>query len=118
MPQRNTGQARHLRQRQTRAEQVLWRALRNRKAGGLKFRRQYPIERFIVDFCCLERRLVVEVDGDSHVNPERDAARDARLIKLGYRVVRVTNADVLENVEGTVDWLLQQIFGAENEKRL
>ena len=58
--------ARHLRRNQTTAEAKLWRVLRNRALNGWKFRRQYPIDRFIVDFACVEARLVVEVDGATH----------------------------------------------------
>lgn len=90
-------QARRLRGRQTWAEAQFWRMVRGRSFDGLKFRRQVPIGRFIVDFVCLERRLVVEFDGGIHDapfrNPERDARRDAWLASEGYRVLRFRNAE-------------------------
>ncbi len=72
--------ARELRQPQTPAERKLWSRLRNQRLGGFKFRRQHPIDRFIVDFYCATCHLVVEVDGDSHTEQaEYDAARTAWL---------------------------------------
>lgn len=76
--------ARELRQELTPAERKLWAALRNKKLNGLKFRRQHPIDRFIVDFYCAAHKLVVEVDGDIHdTQPERDAERSALLEQQG-----------------------------------
>src|SRR3972149_1834779 len=83
--------ARQLRRPLTPAEQVLWQHLRNRNFGG-KFRRQRPIGPFIVDFCCDEARLVVELDGESHhhaVQRERDDLRTEWLEEKGKRGVRV-----------------------------
>jgi very-short-patch-repair endonuclease len=70
--------AQRLRKAPTNAEQSLWRALRDRQVEGYRFRRQVPIGRYIVDFACLEKRLVVEVDGGQHdINREDDVVRDA-----------------------------------------
>ena len=82
-----------LRREQTKAEEIVWRSLRNNQLG-LKFRRQVPIGALIVDFACVEARLVVEVDGPSHETPEgraSDAWRDRCLREQGWRVVRVSN---------------------------
>lgn len=77
--------------------------------GGVKFRRQYAIERFIVDFCCPEYKLVVEVDGGQHaVSPKADERRTALLAQRGYRVLRFWDHDVLTNG----DAVLQQIITA------
>jgi very-short-patch-repair endonuclease len=65
-PSRFIARARKLRENQTGAEDRLWRALRGRKLSNWKFRRQHPIDRFTVDFCCLESKLVLEVDGATH----------------------------------------------------
>ena len=94
--QKGIVRAKTLRRDQTLAEEALWRDLRGRRAGA-KFRRQVPIGPFVVDFACLEARLVVEVDGPSHGTPggiAQDAGRDAWLKREGWRVVRVTNAEV------------------------
>lgn len=102
--------ARELRADQTSAEDKLWRALRNRAVDRRKFRRQHPIDRFIVDFVCIEAKLVVEVDGATH-STERELARDEDrrqiLESCGYHVMRVTNDDVYKNLEGVLDsiWL-------------
>ena len=79
---------------------MLWQRLRGRKLGGLKFRRQHPIEPFIVDFACIEKHLVVELDGEYHDHVyERDQSRQQRLEAAGWKVVRFSNADVLGDVE-------------------
>ena len=71
---------------------------------------QVPIEPFIVDFCCPACRLIVEIDGDTHDGAvERDAARTARLERRGYRVVRFTNRDVHENLDGVLDAILSAV---------
>ena len=87
--------AKDLRQRETRAEEVLWQALRGQKLDGLKFRRQYPLGQFVLDFCCPACRLVVELDGSVHDGREReDAARTEHLAAYGYRVIRFRNDQV------------------------
>jgi very-short-patch-repair endonuclease len=99
--------ARELRQPQTPAEAKLWQRLRNRQIGGHKFRRQHPIDRFIVDFYCDERKLVIEIDGDSHTDQvEYDALRTEWLNRHGYRVVRFTNDDVMKRFDGVLETIL------------
>ena len=96
----STARARDLRARQTLAESLLWYVLRGRRLCGLKFRRQYPIEPFIVDFACVERRLVVEIDGGYHDYVyQQDKSRERRIEAAGWQVVRFSNEDVLGNVE-------------------
>ena len=92
--------ARALRHDATPPEKLLWSVLRSRRLAGLKFRRQEPIGPYIVDFCCRELNLVVELDGMSHDDKARqDAARDDWLRRKGYRVLRVANWDVTEDLE-------------------
>jgi very-short-patch-repair endonuclease len=82
-------------------EVLLWQVLRKRP-GGHKFRRQFPIGQITADFACLERRLVIEVDGESHNlgdRPARDLARDAILSREGFRVVRIAALDVLKDLD-------------------
>ena len=82
----------------TRAEAVLWKRLRGRQLGGLKWRRQYGVGPYIVDFYCPAVRLAIELDGEVHEEPVRraaDAARTAQLERAGIRVLRFSNHDVL-----------------------
>ena len=96
--------ARALRQRMTDAERLLWRHLRNRELGGWKFRRQYPVGSFIVDFICLEKNVVIEVDGGQHAENEAlDIQRSAYLNKTGYRVLRFWNNQVLQETEAVLE---------------
>jgi very-short-patch-repair endonuclease len=83
------GLARHLRSEQTRAERKMWSRLRDRRFLGLKFKRQVPIEHFVVDFASTEAKLIVEIDGGQHGNrAEADRQRTAILESLGYLVLR------------------------------
>ncbi len=101
--------ARELRRATTPAEQQLWEHLRNRKLGGLKFRRQHPIGRFIVDFYCAEHRLVIELDGPIHSRQSaRDHARTAWLESRGYQELRFKNEQVNEQLQV----VLEQIVAA------
>jgi len=98
-----TLRARELRQFSTDAERVLWSHLRNRQLEGCKFRRQVPIDRFIADFACLERKLVIELDGGQHAEQaEREVARTAALEAAGWTVLRFWNHEVFENLEGVL----------------
>lgn len=94
--------AREQRGMPTRAEELVWNALRARRFNGLKFKRQMPIGRYVADFCCFERRLIVELDGDVHDSEEarrRDGVRDAWLRAEGYQIVRLQNELVLGNLD-------------------
>ncbi|MGD9803670.1 MAG: endonuclease domain-containing protein [Hyphomicrobiaceae bacterium] len=97
--------ARALRRRTTLAEGRLWDELRELRRRGYHFRRQAPIEGYVVDFICFSRRLVVEVDGIQHDAPEhrtQDSDRDAHLRFLGFDVLRFKNSDVMENIDGVM----------------
>jgi very-short-patch-repair endonuclease len=101
--------ARELRRAQTPAEQRLWSRLRSKQLYGLKFRRQHPVGRFVVDFCCISRKLVIEIDGDSHASQEAyDQARTAWLEEQGYRVVRFTNREVTYNLDAVLEAIAQE----------
>jgi len=87
--------ARQLRREQTDAEAKLWSYLRNRQLDGFKFRRQHPIGRFIVDFCCVDRRLIVELDGEVHTSQAaEDQARAEALQAAGYTIARWSNDQI------------------------
>ncbi len=106
--------ARGLRKRQTDAERLLWRRLRNRQLEGRKFRRQQVVGGYIADFLCLDPMLVIELDGGQHAEQQdRDEKRSRFLGGLGYRVMRFWNSDVLANTDG----VLESIRMALNERR-
>jgi 5-methyltetrahydrofolate--homocysteine methyltransferase len=91
--------ARENRRQMTEAEHLLWSQLRNRKLGGFKFRREHPIGPCIVDFACVDRALVIEVDGGIHdVRKEHDALRERVIVREGYRVIRFRNAAITANL--------------------
>ena len=99
--------ARKLRHDQTEAEKKLWGALRAGRLGGLKFKRQFPIADFIADFCCKERMLVIELDGDQHAEQVAyDSWRTGLLERRGYRVIRFWNQEVMTNFDGVVEAIL------------
>jgi len=100
--------AAQLRRDATDAEAALWLELRGRRLQGFKFKRQWTLGVYIVDFCCLERRLVVELDGGQH-NEARDARRTAWLEGLGFRVIRFWNNDVLANLEGALHTIVMAL---------
>ncbi len=103
--------ARDLRNNMTKAEEMIWKYLRNRKLNGFKFRRQHPIAGYIADFYCHEARLIVEIDGGIHDIPdiqEHDYGRTFELEGLGIKVLRFRNEEVLSNLEEvlTTDYYL------------
>jgi len=98
--------ARESRREMTPQERRLWARLRAKQLYGLKFRRQHPIDHFILDFYCHQHRLVVEIDGHSHAEPEQiahDQARTERLEDQGMRVIRFTNREVDANIEAVLE---------------
>ena len=105
---RQAQRAADLRSKATQPERALWYRLRHSQLGGLKFRRQHVVGSFIVDFYCPARRLVVEVDGESHVGKgEEDAKRDAYLRSHGMTVLHVTNDDVLRDLDLVCEEILR-----------
>ena len=100
---RNNINSRTLRRNQTDAEKKLWTVLRNRKLAGIKFRRQFPIGRYILDFYAPKYRLGIEADGGQHYgdkDKQQDEFRARELGKLGVEIVRFSNRDILTNIEG------------------
>jgi very-short-patch-repair endonuclease len=103
-----------LRKRPTEAERVLWRSLRARQVEGLKFRRQQPIGGYIVDFACLEKALVIEVDGGQHAEDtqaEKDRTRDRWLESEGFTVLRFWDHEVLANTLGVLEEIGRTCLG-------
>ena len=95
-----------MRHSSTLAEKHTWHILRDRRTLGLKFRRQVPIDDFIVDFYCDELKLVIELDGDVHDRPrqkERDEGKDRKLMKLGYQILRFRNDLAINNPDALLE---------------
>ena len=103
--------ARKLRRSSTDVERKLWHRIRDKQIEGFRFRRQRPIGKFIVDFICLDARLIVELDGGQHAEVVAyDERRKAFLESLGYRVLRFWNSDVLENMEGVLERVREELL--------
>ena len=111
---RLTGFARSLRQRETPAEQLLWRELRNRQIDSWKFKGQVPHGKYVLDFFCADAGLAIEVDGMQHLEDRacHDDERTAYLERNGVRVLRFWNAEVSENLPG----VLEAIYRALGQK--
>jgi very-short-patch-repair endonuclease len=101
--------ARRLRRDMTEAEKVMWRILRARQLAGYKFRRQQPIDHYIVDFVCFSHRLVIEIDGGQHMESKSDEIRPRYLARNGFRILRFWNNDVLENREGVSERVVETL---------
>ena len=96
--------ARKLRKEQTEAETYLWKYLRNRRFHGLKFKRQFVIKPYIVDFACLSKKTIIELDGSQHLdNIEYDINRTNYLETLGFIVVRFWNNEIFNNLKAVLD---------------
>jgi very-short-patch-repair endonuclease len=97
--------AKQMRRNSTEAEEALWHRLKNKQVVGLKFRRQHPIDKFIADFYCHEKRLVIELDGSIHAHDEQrdlDKGRTDTLNEFGIKVLRFKNEEILDNVEEVI----------------
>ena len=101
---------RQLRRDQTPWEAKLWSVLRNRKVEGLKFRRQFKIGKYVVDFYCLEKRLIIELDGGHHNETDKsalDLERQKYLETKGYKVLRFWNSELDNNLDGVIEVILR-----------
>ncbi|MCC2609016.1 endonuclease domain-containing protein [Neorhizobium petrolearium] len=114
-PPINRRRARDMRMDSTRAENMLWQAIRDRKLEGFKFRRQVPLRSYILDFVCFEARLIIEVDGAQHAESKSDEVRDAFFQSQGFRVLRFWSDDVVKNLDGTVLTILAELNTGEYE---
>ena len=108
VPRRHLEFARQMRAEPTKAENILWQAVRNHRLEGLKFRRQEPIHGVIVDFVCFEARLIVEVDGGQHSGSTRDVVRDDRFAASEYLTLRFWNDEVERNIDGVCSTILSE----------
>jgi very-short-patch-repair endonuclease len=104
----STAKAKELRKNSTDAERALWRQLRAHRLVGYKFRRQQPVGRYIVDFVCFEKQVIVELDGGQHAEQVAyDAERTAWLQDRGFRVLRFWNHEALQNLEAVVEAIVR-----------
>lgn len=112
MKQLTRDYVRELRQNTTDAEKHLWYFLRAKRLNGFKFRRQHLIQPFVVDFICLSKKLIVELDGSQHMeNQHYDEKRSAFLNSRGYRVLRFWNAEVFKETEAMLNEILNVLNG-------
>lgn len=95
--------SRNLRKQQTDAERLLWNKLRAKQINNVKFRRQQPIGKYIVDFVSFEKKIIIEVDGGQHMDNSKDRGRDEWLEKEGFKVLRFWNNEILLNMEGALE---------------
>src|SRR5262249_30548755 len=113
--------AREMRRDDTKAEKIAWTLLKDRRLDGFKFRRQVPIENFIVDFYCHEAKLIIELDGDIHAKTEEythDQQRDARLRELGYKIVRFSNEVLYDDSDFFEEHIRAILNPSSTEERL
>ena len=116
--QTSTRTARTLRRQQSDAEGRLWGHLRARQLSGVKFRRQQPLGSYVVDFCALDPKLVIEVDGGQHMErAAQDAERSSYLRRSGYTVMRFWNDDVLQRTEAVLEQIQQEIERTRQRQR-
>jgi very-short-patch-repair endonuclease len=109
-PERTIRFARKLRKEMSLPEVLLWVRLKAHP-GGYQFRKQHPLDPYILDFACIRARLAIEIDGEVHSRgdrPQRDEVRDAFVLKQGFKTIRVTAVDVLQNMEGIVTFIVEQ----------
>ena len=109
MAKKLTAFAKSMRRNPTDAESLLWQRLRSKQIEGVKFRRQQPIDKFIVDFITFEKRVVVELDGGQHADAaNQDGERDQLLRANGFRVLRFWNNEVLQNIDGVLETIRRE----------
>lgn len=104
--------ARNLRKNQTSQEHILWNILRKRQLSGYKFRRQYPIGNYIVDFVCREKKLIIELDGGQHNTIKgisSDNERTEYLYSLGFQILRFWNNEIDNNIEGVYQKIIKTL---------
>jgi very-short-patch-repair endonuclease len=97
----------------------MWQQLRNRRCEGMKFRREFPIPPYTVDFCCVELKLIVEIDGKDHLTSQgqsHDQRRDKFLAQQGFRVIRIPGYQVLKNLSKVME-IVQQAIQDKREKK-
>lgn len=111
MKRSNTDRCRSLRKNQTDAEKKLWRVLRDRQLSGIKFRRQFSVGRYILDFYSPEYKVGIEADGGQHYESKvkyQDEIRTKKLSQLGIQILRFSDREILNNIEGVCEIILKK----------
>lgn len=104
------GQSRYLRNNSTLSEVLLWNEIKGKKMNGYQFMRQKPIDNYIADFYCSRLKLIIEIDGESHIKKEqKDRFRQDKLQKLGFNFIRFSDLDVKKNLNGVIISLISKI---------
>ena len=104
--------AKQLRKNSTPAEKKLWQIVRNRNLNGRKFRRQHPIAKYVVDFYCHQSKLVIELDGEIHMDLEQmkyDNERNEFMVEIGLNVLRIKNEDLFDNEEKVIELIMKNL---------
>ncbi len=112
--------AKTLRKNQTEVEKLLWSKIRNRQIEGMKFRRQVPLNGYIVDFICYEKKIIIELDGGHHNNvyrKEYDKLRTKILKSKGFKVLRFWNSEILSNMDGTLNFIRSEVVNEKTSSR-
>jgi very-short-patch-repair endonuclease len=112
LKRQNIEKCRKLRREETEAEKKLWTVLRDRQLAGVKFRRQFSIDRYILDFYCPEHRVGIEADGGQHYGiraRQRDELRTKELAKVGVQIIRFNDHEILTNIEGVCEIIQRAI---------
>ncbi len=104
-----TERSRNLRKTSTDAENIMWFLLKNRQIENCKFRRQHPVKKYIVDFVCVEKGLIIELDGGQHNENKKDIIRTKFLETQGYKVLRFWNNEFLQNSEGVLIRIIENL---------
>ena len=112
-----SNKSRELRKNSTEAERKLWSRLRAKRFMGLKFRRQEPIGRYIADFYCAGKKLVIELDGGQHANSIGDEKRDEFMESKGIRVLRIWNNEIMNNIEGVMEHIKTEVEKRDDSYR-
>ena len=111
--------ARNLQRNQSDAERNRWSRLRRSQLNGVKFRRQQPVGDYIVDVISFEKRLIIEIEGGQHIeSTKNDSVRTEYLESQGYRVIRFWNTDIMQNIEGVIDEILNTLTPYQVRVRL
>jgi very-short-patch-repair endonuclease len=104
--------AKRMRREPTDAEAAMWQLLRDRPLSQYKFRRQVPVENYILDFVCFDHRMVIEIDGGQHASSTTDEPRDAALAAAGFKIARYRNNDVLQQRAAVLEDILAKLTGS------
>jgi very-short-patch-repair endonuclease len=105
--------AKQMRRTPTDAEAAMWRLLRHRRFAEFKFRRQVPLQGYVLDYVCFDRKLIIEIDGSQHASSERDEIRDAAFVSAGFKIARYWNNDVLQQQSSVLEDIFAKLTATD-----